>query len=72
MDPDTDAACWCALFASNRHGGMPPFVCAVFMVRVLLRRGAGIGVPADDYTPYTGRPREEIIQTAVRKYLESH
>lgn len=44
----------------------------VEQLRVLLRRGAGIGTPDDDYTPYHGRTREEIIQAAVRKYVSGH
>ena len=41
----------------------------VEQLRVLLRRGAGIGTEQDDYTPYTGRSRDDIIQAAIRKYV---
>ena len=40
----------------------------VEQLRVLLRRGAGIGMPFDDFTPYTGRPQERLLQEAIQQY----
>ena len=40
-------------------------------LRRLLRLGAGIGTPSDDYTPYQGRPHDEIVRRAVMHYAKA-
>ena len=37
----------------------------VEQLRTLLKRGAGIGTPQDEWTPYTGPDKEEILRKAL-------
>ena len=40
-------------------------------LRILLRRGQGIGTPSDIWTQYTGRDEVDIIRSQVADYMES-
>ena len=40
-------------------------------LRTLLKRGEGVGTEGDEWTPYTGRGRDEIIRRAAEEYLTS-
>ena len=42
----------------------------VEQLRVLLRRGAGIGTPNDGWTPYTGPDETEVVMRQIADYLE--
>lgn len=55
------------LFLYYMSTNSTPAAQEVEKLRVLLKRGAGIGTPADDYTPYTGLPAEEMVERTLKQ-----